>query len=111
MGGVLSALIVGFLLEKGDLYASVAAESYLQSAESEDFWKGLSEEEKKKTEEVLAKIKAQKEGGGAPAALASTEIQEPAATTPAASSDSQENSSMAPAVASKPTDMFSDYGD
>ena len=47
-GGVLSAVIVGFLLEKGDLYASIAAESYLQSAEDEEFWKGLSQEEQGK---------------------------------------------------------------
>ena len=48
-GGVLSALVVGFILDRGDLYATVAAESYLQGADDEEFWKGLSDEEKKKT--------------------------------------------------------------
>ena len=43
-GGVLSALIVGFILDKGDLYASVVADSYIQSSDDEEFWKGLSEE-------------------------------------------------------------------
>jgi hypothetical protein len=63
VGGVLSALIVGFILERGDLYASVVADSYLQGAQDEEFWKGLSEEEKKKTQELLSKVKASKEGG------------------------------------------------
>jgi hypothetical protein len=63
VGGVLSALIVGFILERGDLYASVVADSYLQGAQDEEFWKGLSEEETKKTQELLSKVKASKEGG------------------------------------------------
>jgi hypothetical protein len=67
VGGVLSALIVGFILERGDLYASVVADSYLQGAQDEEFWKGLSDEEKKKTQELLSKVKASKEGGTAPA--------------------------------------------
>lgn len=62
VGGVLSALIVGFILERGDLYASVVADSYLQGAQDEEFWKGLSEEEKKKTQELLSKVKASKAG-------------------------------------------------
>jgi hypothetical protein len=104
-GGVLSAVIVGFLLEKGDLYASVAAESYLQSEDDEEFWKGLSEEEQVKAKELMEKIRASKEGGSSnpkpvpsPPALAST-------TTPTSAPPVESSSP------SKPADMFSDYGD
>ena len=61
-GGVLSALIVGFILESRNLYANVIADSYAQGAEDEEFWKGLSDEEKKKTQELLQKLKESKEG-------------------------------------------------
>lgn len=63
VGGVLSAVIVGAILENGDLYASLAAESYLQSADDAEFWKDLNEEEKKKAEIMLSRIKQAKEGG------------------------------------------------
>lgn len=104
VGGVVSALIVGFLLEKGDLYASLAAESYLQSEDDEEFWKGLSAEEQVKAKDLMEKIRASKEGGGSPTAA------EPAAPAMASTSSSSTTteSSSAP---SKPADMFSDYGD
>jgi hypothetical protein len=57
-GGLISALIVGFILEKGDLYASVVADSYIQSSDDEEFWKGLSEEERKKTQALISKVKS-----------------------------------------------------
>ena len=103
-GGVLSALMVGFLLEKGDLYASVAAESYLQSEDNEAFWQGLSDEEQVKAKELMEKIRASKGGGSSPSksepstpAMASTSTTTPASTEPSSPS--------------KPADMFSDYGD
>jgi hypothetical protein len=104
-GGVLSALIVGFILEKGDLYASVVADSYMQGAEDEDFWKGLSEEEKKKAQELLKKVKASKEGGSA----TNTNLAAAETTVVAASKDK------VPVLAVKEekqeVGMFSDYGD
>ena len=60
LGGLVSALIVGAILERGNLYANVVAESYAQGAEDEAFWQGLSEEETKKAKEMLEKIKAAK---------------------------------------------------
>jgi len=68
-GGLISTIAVGVILEKNDLYTSLAAESYLDMAKDDpDFWKkmteGLSEEEKAKTAEIMQKIKQQKEGSG-----------------------------------------------
>ena len=105
-GGVLSALIVGFILEKGDLYANVIADSYAQSAEDEEFWKGLSEEEKKKTRELLDKIKESKEEGSEPKLEANTEDASIDETQAEVSTTDKP-----PASPSKPVDMFSDYGD
>jgi len=109
LGGVLSATFVGFLLEKGNLYANLAAESYLQSADDEEFWKNLSDEEQVKAKELLAKIKASKEGGSVPSDTQETE------STPAAAATTTTSSSLSPAAEakapSKPADMFSDYGE
>ena len=107
LGGVLAALMVGFILERGDLYANVVADSYAQGAEDEEFWKGLSEEEKKKTQEILQKIKDSKQGGSKqseaplvqPVQDVATSTDEPspkAADTPTSNQ-------------SKQVDMFSDY--
>ena len=108
-GGVLSALIVGAILEKGNLYASVAAESYLQSADDEEFWKGLSEEERKKTEEVLAKIKASKEGKSIEPVVESTAAAVVSADPVMDASTSESSSAGEEAAKSQPSDMFSDY--
>merc|ERR1719223_1560285 len=62
-GGVLSTMIVGFLLESGNSYASVVADSYAQGGD-EAFWESLSPEDQEKTKEMLAKLKKSKEGGG-----------------------------------------------
>lgn len=59
-GGVISALIVGFILENGNLYANVVADSYAQSEEDEEFWKGLSEEEKNKAQAMIDRLNAKK---------------------------------------------------
>jgi hypothetical protein len=64
LGGVVSALVVGAILENGNLYANIAAESYIQSGGDAEFWKNLSEEEKKMAQGMLSKIKEAKEGGG-----------------------------------------------
>lgn len=59
-GGVISALIVGYILESKNLYANVVADSYAQGSDDEEFWKGLSDEEKKKTQALIDKLKAKK---------------------------------------------------
>mmetsp|Transcript_136 Transcript_136/g.268 ORF Transcript_136/g.268 Transcript_136/m.268 type:complete len:207 (+) Transcript_136:142-762(+) len=116
VGGLLSAIIVGAILEKGNLYADLAAESYLKSADDAEFWKNLSEEEKKKAELVLSKIKEAKEGGVTdPEELKETtlgaieyETQPVVATSDiAASSEPQKEKEVAKAS----SDIFSDYGD
>jgi len=103
-GGVLSALVVGFILDRGDLYATVAAESYLQGADDEEFWKGLSDEEKKKTQEVLEKIRQSKEGE-ASAAVATTTVEHAATESPTL----MEQPKAPETKSAKPADMFSDY--
>ena len=118
-GGVLSALIVGFILESRGSYANVIADSYAQGADDEDFWKGLSEEEKRKTQELLQKLKESKEGGdgssSAPSpkttVAAAESIADPSTTAAAASAESASSSEP---TSSKSTDtkdagMFSDY--
>lgn len=109
LGGVLSALIVGFLLERGDLYAGLAAESYLQSADDEEFWKGLSEEERTMTQDMLKKINASKNADGASEATAEDATRTAVAST---STPVVAASKEAPkAQTAQPADMFSDYGD
>lgn len=104
-GGVISALIVGFILENGNLYASVVADSYAQTEEDEEFWKGLSDEEKKKAQAMIDKLNAKK-------------AQEDGTTTtpqviPAAPSMMEvvvENDTSEDKVTQE-LDMFSDYAD
>jgi len=60
-GGVFSALIVGFLLENGNSYASVVADSYAQGGD-EKFWESLSPEDAEKTRELMGKLRKSKEG-------------------------------------------------
>lgn len=110
-GGVLSALIVGFILESNNSYANVIADSYAQGAEDEEFWKGLSDEEAKKTKELLQKLKESKEGG-APATPA---VAEPVAAASVVE-EAPEAPKSEPAATPEPTaaagagkDMFSDY--
>jgi hypothetical protein len=98
VGGVLSALIVGFILERGDLYAKVVADSYVQGAQDEEFWKGLSEEETKKTRELLAKVKASKGGNTASSTVIET-------------TEGNKTPTVFVSEEKKEVGMFSDYGD
>merc|ERR1711862_720153 len=60
-GGVLSALIVGFILESRGLYANVVADSYAQAGDDDkEFWDRLSDEEAAKARELIAKLKESK---------------------------------------------------
>ena len=120
-GGILSALIVGFILESNNSYANVIADSYAQSEDDEEFWKGLSDEEAIKVREAMQKLKAAKEGGTS----SSTSSKEVAANTmasetvavvePPSAATTADNTKKVTAMPSKETqnagadDMFSDY--
>ena len=121
IGSVISAMMVGFMLEKGDLYASVAAESYLQSGDDEAFWKTLSDEEQVKAREILDKIKSsskketrgESSTGSSPTTTGSSSrvVVDSNVAVGASSMSEPPARAAAPVQASKPADMFSDYGD
>lgn len=104
VGGVLSTMIVGFILDRGDLYAKLAAESYLQSSNDEEFWKGLSDEERKKTEEMINNIKVAK-------GEATAETTRVAGESDPETSASQSEERKQAEASTTPNDMFSDYVD
>jgi len=63
-GGVFSAIAVGTMVEKGNLYADVIAESYGQGGENnEEFWRGISDEDRLKGAEILKELEAKRSGG------------------------------------------------
>lgn len=106
-GGVLSALIVGFILDKGDLYASVVADSYIQSSDDEEFWKGLSEEERKKAQALIVKVKASNDGTSQ-----RSDVEKVAATVPKTSVSTDLNASVSSPGTGEPKkemNMFNDY--
>lgn len=110
-GSLVSALIVGAILEKGDLYAKLAAESYIQSEDDPEFWKNLSEDEKEKAKIMLSKIKEAKEGG----IQDQTELKEAvmsaieAKDTTTAAALSPKPKAKVQEAAKASDDMFSDY--
>ena len=119
-GGVASALIVGAILESRNSYANVIADSYAQSEDDEEFWKGLSEEEATKTRELLQRLKDSKEGGSSSASTSTSTSNSPkaapvvAATSVAESEDSVDTSQPGTSSSSDKaeksnSDMFSDY--
>lgn len=62
IGSVIAVLIVGFILESGNSYANVVADSYAQGGD-EAFWASLSEEDREKAQEMVSKLRKSKEGG------------------------------------------------
>jgi ABC-type Fe2+-enterobactin transport system substrate-binding protein len=112
LGGLLSAIIVGAILEKGDLYAKLASESYIQSADDAEFLKNMSEDEKKKAQAMLSKIKKSNEG---------TIVDQPDLLVSSAIDDEQTTNTIPTVVptgrqrqkevAKASSDLFSDYGD
>ncbi len=115
IGGLVSTTLLGTIIDKKDLYANLAAESYLDMADDPEFWKqmteGMSPEEKEKARELMEKIKADRAGETAPA------ISSESTTVMSASSETGVTSE-APAATSEPpkdeaakasNDMFSDY--
>ena len=103
-GGVLSAIILGFILEKGDLYANVVADSYMQQGNDEEFWRGLSEEERIQGTEILRQLEA-KNGKKLPGSAMPEAI-----LSGGKGNDEVASAIAAPMTASKKEiDMFSDY--
>lgn len=70
LGGVVSALVVGALLDSGDNYSSVIAESYEgrvtkeEIMADEEFWSKLTPEQQEEAKKLLGKVKESKERGG-----------------------------------------------
>lgn len=64
LAGVASAFVVGAILERGDNYANVIAESFDQDMDKEAFLNSLTPEDREKAEEMLQKIKDSKAGAG-----------------------------------------------
>ena len=120
-GGLLSALIVGFILEQNDSYASIIADSYAQAgSEDSEFWKGLSDEEKKKTQELLARMKQQDGSNASEDVVVSTTVTNPSpedvkpespemVTTEIKKEDSSTKAGASTQASDKEVDMFSDY--
>lgn len=117
LGGLLSAVFVGTIVDKKDLYATIVADSYAQSSDNdEEFWKGLSEEEKIKTQEFLSKMQSNKNNGDN--AIAEQKPVVVAATTeskPSNAAAKDTSTTIAAAEEKKPATaevgMFSDYAD
>ena len=110
-GGLVSVLIVGAMLEGGDLYAGLVADSYAQGAEDEEFWKNLSEEEKIKAQEALAMLRKAKGielDNESPSPVVQA-IREDTAEAVAAPAQAPSLDDKKEASSSKSVDMFSDY--
>jgi hypothetical protein len=118
LGGLASAVAVGTILEASDGYAAVVAESY-DDLEDRDgaFWQNLSDEEKVKAQEILAKItaaKAKQQGSGGTSTVTESPPSLAATTTPldggetTAAVTTTTGSSPTPEIR-KEVDMFSDY--
>ncbi|CAJ1943202.1 unnamed protein product [Cylindrotheca closterium] len=108
-GGVLSTMIVGFILEKSDIYGELAAESYLQAADDEEFWKGLSAEEKVMAEAALNRIKESRGEVVSPPTSEPAGAEESATPTGSSVEMTTEKTSQEKSKSSVPNDMFSDY--
>lgn len=106
-GGLLSAIIVGTIVDKRGLYANIVADSYIQSSDDEEFWKNLTEEEKIKTRELLDKIKGDRAGKQALQTLVDSDA--PTATTKATEVSIPDAPPAPTNEPKKETGMFSDY--
>lgn len=102
----MSTLIVGLILDKSDMYATLAAESYLKTVDDEEFWKGLSAEEKVMAEAAVNRIKESR-GEVVAASTSDTGAKEPA--TDMSSSVEKPTKTASQEEPSVPKDMFSDY--
>ena len=111
IGGLICVIIVGTLIDKGDLYANLAAESYIQTADDKEFWKNMSEDEKRKAEAMLSKIKDGKDKGLDEKELQASvmaEVEGDSQTTTSSSAPSERPAKKTEAAKAS-ADMFSDY--
>ncbi len=114
IGGVFSAVMVGFLLESNNSYASVVADSYAQGGD-EEFWDSLSPEDQVKAKELIKKLKASKGevvdedvivvGGGASGASVDVDVDVEKKSSLDGVVEQKQNEKKADAAVS----MFSDY--
>jgi len=115
IGGLVSTTLLGTIIDKKDLYANLAAESYLDMADDPEFWKqmtdGMSPEEKEKAKELMEKIKADRAGEKAPAVSSEpTTVMSTSSETEDTSEEVSTPSEPAKDEAAKASnDMFSDY--
>ena len=116
LGGVVSALVVGALLDSGDNYSSVIAESYEgrvtkeEIMADEEFWSKLTPEQQEEAKKLLGKVKESKERGGTGLPLVGE--REEAQKTTEAKEDDFAPPAAAAAVEKKPkqeVSMFDDY--
>ena len=103
-GGVISAIILGFILEKGDLYASVVADSYRQEENDEEFWRSLSAEERAQGKEILRQLEV-KNGNKLPISA----MPEMILDEETSNKKEVKTLSSAPSATKNEVDMFSDY--
>mmetsp|Transcript_14976 Transcript_14976/g.31066 ORF Transcript_14976/g.31066 Transcript_14976/m.31066 type:complete len:202 (-) Transcript_14976:2470-3075(-) len=116
VGGLVSTTLLGTIIDKKDLYANLAAESYLEMTDDPEFWQqmtdGMSPEEKEKAKELMAKIKADRaaeKGDETPLVVSSeaapetTIEEETEASSPAPTETTKDEAAKAS------NDMFSDY--
>jgi hypothetical protein len=109
LGGLFAVIIVGAILEKGDLYAKLASESYIRSADDEEFYKNMSEEEKRTAQAILSKTKENEQarimGDAALKDLSLFDDEQTTITIAEALPKTQKEATKAS------SDIFSDYGD
>jgi len=120
VGGLVSTIAVGAILEKNNLYTKLAAESYLDMAKDDpEFWKkmtaGLEGEEKIKAEELMEKIKRQQSKNGShdeniQNGITSVAVGKNNTDKEVPSSSQGENETQSEKESAKAsTDIFSDY--
>jgi len=106
-GGVFSALAVGFILNAGQSYGRVIADSYAEEGSGDDPFAGMSDEDRAKAEELLEKLRASKGGSKIPENLGSK-------TPTIASNESGISEEQMQPIAQEKKEkvsMFSDYDD
>lgn len=111
IGSTLSTVVVGFLLESNNSYASVVADSYAQGGD-EAFWESLSPEDQIKGKEMLEKLRKSKEAKNGSGTVAGSDVKD---SVPAVE-QSKEVVANADGASKKEgkkeeVSMFSDYDD
>lgn len=121
LGGVLSALVVGLILDSGDNYSNVVADSYAdrtknRSLEEEDpeFWSQLSPEEQIQARQILDTLKREKyarEGKPPPPPMETPTIVKPKTPVAANLEVTKPKEEEKKTTSSTSNNMFSDYDD